>query len=82
MQAQAHPPGLKTLSLPLLLLLLQVASLQRPSGLKLHSAAGFQHEFSFHPPAYPDYLALVGKQEAGIKGVGLSSKLAKTLLHK
>ena len=34
------------------------------------------------PSAYPDYLALVGKPEAGVQGVGLSSAAAKTLLRK
>jgi hypothetical protein len=60
----------------------QVASTQHPSGLKLHSAASFRHEYGIKPCSYPDYLALVGKKEASIKGVGVSAKLAKTLLAK
>ncbi|GFR45172.1 hypothetical protein Agub_g6558 [Astrephomene gubernaculifera] len=32
--------------------------------------------------AYPDYLALVGKAEAGVPGVGLSSRAARKLLLK
>lgn len=34
------------------------------------------------PEVYPDYLALVGKPEAGVKGVGLSASAAKTLLRR
>lgn len=63
-------------------LVLQVASAQHPSGLMLHSAAAFQAEYGFQPAAYPDFLALVGKKEASITGVGVSAKLAKTLLAK
>jgi hypothetical protein len=62
--------------------LLQVASAQYPSGLKLHTAAAFQQEYGFHPRAYPDFLALVGKKEASLQGVGIYAKLAKTLLSK
>jgi len=62
--------------------ILQVASAQHPSGLALHSAASFRRTFGFEPAAYPDYLALVGKKEASIPSVGMSSKLAKTLLAK
>lgn len=64
------------------LCLTQVASSQHPSGLKLHSAASFRHEYGCEPSSYPDYLALVGKKEASIKGVGVSAKIAKTLLVK
>lgn len=60
----------------------QVASTQHPSGLKLHSAATFRQEHGFEPCSYPDFLALVGKPKASIKGVGVSTKLAKTLLNK
>jgi hypothetical protein len=48
----------------------------------LHSAAAFEREMGFSPAAYPDFLALTGKKEASIAGVGLSAKLAKTLLAK
>lgn len=34
------------------------------------------------PEVYPDYLALIGKPEAGVKGVGLSASSAKTLLRR
>lgn len=62
--------------------MLQVASAQHPSGLMLHSAAAFEREMGFSPAAYPDFLALTGKKEASIPGVGVSAKLAKTLLAK
>lgn len=48
----------------------------------LHSAAAFEREMGFSPAAYPDFLALTGKKEASIPGVGVSAKLAKTLLAK
>jgi hypothetical protein len=62
--------------------LLQVASKQHPSGLHLHSAASFAAAHGFAPQAYPDCLSLTGKPDAGIAGVGVSAKLARTLLNK
>ena len=40
-----------------------------------------QHE-GLPPALYPDYLALVGKLEAGVKGAGISARAAKTLLRR
>jgi hypothetical protein len=59
-----------------------VASKQHPSGLQLRSAASFAAAHGFAPRAYPDWLSLAGKPDAGIAGVGVSTKLARTLLNK
>ena len=46
--------------------------------------AGYRHsdKGGLPPSLYADFLALIGKPEAGVKGVGLSSAAAKTLLRR
>ncbi|WIA21730.1 hypothetical protein OEZ85_000895 [Tetradesmus obliquus] len=82
--AAAHSlqPGAYPGLLSLLHTYIQVASRQYPSSLQLHSAASFAAAQSLQPGAYPGLLALAGKPEAGIAGVGVSAKLARTLLSR
>jgi hypothetical protein len=62
----------------------QVPSAQQPSGLALHSAASWWQQHGLPPGRYPDLLALTrgSKESGGPAPVGLSPKLAKTLLQK
>lgn len=60
----------------------QMTSHQFPSGLQLHSVESFQAAQGFSPSCFADYLALVGKKEAGIPGIGITPKLARTLLKR
>lgn len=48
----------------------------------LHDASSFTSRYGFPPSAYADYLALVGKKEASIGGVGIGASSAKKLLKR
>ncbi len=64
-----HPVAMETTALPGLPWL----------PVKLHRAAP---DGELRPSMYADYLALVGKPEAGVRGVGISSASARTLLQR
>lgn len=65
----------------LLLVSLQVPTPNHPSGLRLHSAASFHSANAFPAAHYADYLSLVGKPDASVQGLGVSSKVAKRLVQ-
>lgn len=54
----------------------------QPLALQLHTASDFRSLWGFDPPAYSDFLALVGKPEAGVPGVGISHAAAKRAVRK
>ena len=60
--------------------LLPLPTAAAPAGAALLRAEDFQRQFSFPPAAYPDYLALVGKKEASVGGVGTGAATAAKLL--
>ncbi|KAG7673188.1 hypothetical protein KSW81_006402 [Nannochloris sp. 'desiccata'] len=62
---------------------LHIASLPTliaPSALSIVTETSFYSKNKFPPSAYANYLALVGKKEASIGGVGIGSSLAAKLL--
>ena len=52
------------------------------SGGMMGGGLGVGAKGGLTPSSYADFLALVGKPEAGVKGVGLSASAAKTLLRR
>lgn len=53
-----------------------------PAAICAVSLHDFQAKHSFHPKSYADWLALVGKKEASVGGIGLSGNSAAKLLSR
>jgi len=51
-----------------------------PAALSVVTETSFSSKYNFPPCAYTDYLALVGKKEASVGGVGIGSSVAAKLL--
>lgn len=52
-----------------------------PRCVKIVTWEDFSRQFGFQPELYPDYLALKGKPEVGVSGLGVGSKGAKKLIR-
>jgi 5'-3' exonuclease len=55
-------------------------TLTAPAALSIVTETSFLSNYNFPPSAYTNYLALVGKKEASIGGVGIGSSVAAKLL--
>lgn len=60
--------------------ILDLPTAASPAGVELATHASFLEQYKFQPSLYGQYLALTGKKEAGIGGIGISSSSAAQLL--
>ncbi len=89
MAPKPHFPFFTSPSAAAVLLLLQIATPQRPCGLLLHDAQSYAAEYGHLPAQRPDYVALTGlggllggagTRGAARRGAGLPPALARSLL--
>jgi len=60
--------------------ILSFPTIAAPAGLVMETAVDFRRSNHFPPELYPDWLALVGKIEASVGGIGVGSATASKLL--
>lgn len=61
--------------------MLPLPDIENPSGLVVVDEASFVHRLGFQPTMYRQYLALAGKKDCGIGGIGVGPATASRLLR-